>query len=326
LRATLSNGRLPHALLFVGSPGVGRLQVARDLAHVVLCEDADEGAGWCGRCAGCRLFSSEQHPDYFEAGVPEGRQQLPIAVVRRLQDAAALKPVKGARRVFVVRDAERITIEAANCFLKTLEEPPGGAMFVLLASSLRRIPETITSRCRIVRFASLAPGRLAAALRNEGLDAPDAEWLARRCWGSPGLAGRFAERELPALNHELLAQLAALRPADNLRLSDWLNAQATTWGGPGAGAREALQELLECAAGFYRDAALVAAGCDESLLVNGAAGDDVRRAAEGRSADDLLEAADLVLETLERVGSNANSRLALDRMFTRLARLPAADG
>jgi hypothetical protein len=158
------------------------------------------------------------------------------------------------------------------------------------------------------------------------MDAPDAEWLARRCWGSPGLAALFAEKDLAAVNREILAELAGLGPEDNLRLSDWLNAQATTLGGPGAGAREALQELLECAAGCYRDMALAAAGCDEGLLFNGAAADDVSRAAEGGSPDAFLERADLVLETLERVGANANSRLALDRMFTRLARLAGRQG
>jgi DNA polymerase-3 subunit delta' len=326
LRATLRSGRLPHALLFTGSPGTGRLQVARDLAHVVLCTDSREPDGWCGSCPGCRAFQANGHPDYVEVGVPSGRQQLPIAVIRDLQHAAGLKPVRAARRVFVVKDVERITIEAANCFLKTLEEPPGGALCILLASSLRRIPETIVSRCRVVRFANIEPGRLAEELQRGGLDDPDAQWLARRCWGSPGLAGEFAEKDLAAINRELLSELAGLGLGDNLRLSDWLNARAAALGGPGPGAREALQELLECAAGCYRDMALAAAGCDEALLFNGAAAGEVRRAAEGGSTDEFLERADLVLETLERVGANANSRLALDRMFTRLARLPGGHG
>ena len=317
LGALLRSGRLPHALLFLGSAGTGRLATARELAGVLLCSEAAEPDESCGRCTDCRMLAAGTHPDYAEVGLPEGRQALPLQVVRDVQHAAGLKPVRAARRVFVVRDAERVTEEAANAFLKTLEEPPGGCVFVLITSSLRRIPETIVSRCRLVRFANIAPDVLGRRLEAQGYEPDDAHWLAGRCWGAPGLAERLGRAGLHELNRELIARLQSASPDDNLSLSDWLAGQAR--GAGGASAREALQDMLECLAVYCRDLALLAAAPQgPHPLVNRGSEPELRERSAGGSAEQFLDHADTVMETIEMVGANAQMRLALDRMFTLL--------
>jgi DNA polymerase-3 subunit delta' len=304
VRALLRSGRLPHASIFLGSQGTGRLALARELARVLLCGEAEEPDQYCGRCRDCRLLEAERHPDYQELARPSGRQLFPIEAVHDLQAVAALKPVRAGRRVFVVRDADRMSMEAANCFLKTLEEPPGGCLFVLIAASLRDVPETIVSRCRLVRFANLPPHALAGRLRGAGLEEEDAEWLARRAWGSPGLADQLAAAGLHGSNRELVRKLGGLRLEQNFALSDWLSAEARRAAAESEmSPRIALEELLECALLYYRDAALAA-----------------------ERPEPILERADLVLEAIERIGANANRRLALDDLFTRLALLEAAPG
>lgn len=320
LRAMLQRGRLPHAFLFVGSAGTGRTAVARELARVILCSRRDTPDDYCGRCDDCLACEAGRHPDYYEVGVPQGKQSLPIETIRQVQHRAGLKPVRAPRRVFVVGDAERMTIEAANCFLKTLEEPPGRCFFVLVASSLRQIPETIVSRCQVIRFGNLPPDVLQQRLEADGMEPEDARWLARRAWGSPGLAARFHETGLHLFNRELVEKLHGLSAADNFALSDWLSKEAAVSAASGAESRIALQELLECIAVYYRDLALAAAGGGAPQdLVNGAAAETIAEAAAGAEPDAFLEPAELVLETIERVGSNAYRRLALDHMFTRLA-------
>lgn len=321
LRAMLASERLPHACLFVGSAGTGRLSAARELARTVLCSTGVKRDAPCGQCADCRLFGKGNHPDYRESGVPEGKQSLPIEAVREVQRTAALRPVRAGRRVFVIRDADRMSIEAANSFLKTLEEPPGSCVFVLIASSLRPIPETILSRCRIVRFANLSPDILRSRLEAAGLEGSDARWLARRAWGSPGLAEQLRQQGLHDFNRELVARLHGLAPQDSLALSDWLLAKAEGAASSAAERRIAVQDLLECAALYYRDAALAAASSPaESDLCNSAARDGIGELAARTSADDSLDRAQRVLEAIERIGANANSRLVLDWMFTHLAR------
>jgi len=330
LRAALQTGRLPHACLFVGSVGTGRLAAARELARVLLCRASKHPDAYCGRCDDCRFFEAGTHPDYAETGVPEGKQLLPIEAVRRVQNAAALKPVRGDRRVFVVRDAERMTLEAANCFLKMLEEPPGGSVFILIASSLRKIPETIVSRCRIIRFANLVPDVLQARLEAGGVASDDAHWLAWRVWGSPGLAARFQEQGLPAFNRQLVEKLHRLSPDEGLAMSDWLSGTAKEVAASGPEQRIALQELLECAAAYYRDLALAATargvapgvspGGKECDLHNLAAEKEIESSATRTPPDDFLDRADLVLGAIEQIGAHANSRLALDHLFICLGR------
>lgn len=319
LRATLQRDRLPHAFLFVGSTGTGRAAMARELAQVVLCEGKDRPDDCCGRCGSCLLFARGAHPDYGEVGLPEGRQSLPIDTVRRVQRSAALKPVRAARRVFVIRDVERMSIEAANCFLKTLEEPPGRCFFVLIASSLRRLPETIVSRCRVVRFANLALEVLQRRLEADGVQPDDARWLARRAWGSPGLADGLKQADLHAFNRELVERLRELSVDDNFALSDWFSKKATENAASAAESRDALQELLECVAAYYRDLALSAAGgTDPAEPFNSALEDVITEPAAGVPPDAFVERAELVLEAIERIGGNAQRRLALDDLFTQL--------
>lgn len=299
LRALLGSGRLPHALLFAGSVGTGRLAAARELARVLLCSAGKQPDGYCGKCDDCHLTAASRHPDYSETGVEEGKHLVSIEAVLEMQKKAALKPVRAGRRVFVLRDAERMSLEATNCFLKTLEEPPGACVFVLIASSLRRMPETVISRCRVLRFANMPPALLAERLEAAGMDVGDAHWLARRVWGSPGLAKQLQEAGLPEFNRRLVEKLAKLSGEDAFAFSDWILAEAKKRSATGAESRISLQELLECAAAYYRDLALAAAA----------------------EPDALLDRADLVLDTIERIGANAQSRLALDHMFFRLTRI-----
>ena len=321
LRAALRSGRLPHAYLFVGSSGTGRLAMARWLAQVLLCRRKVEPDECCGECDDCVAVASGRHPDYREAGVPAGKQLLPIDTIRDLQRAASLKPVLGVRRVFTVTEAEMMTIEAANCFLKTLEEPPGACFFVLIASSLRQIPETVVSRCQVVRFRNLPPDDLQHRLEEQGMDPEDAHWLARRSWGSPGLAQRLREMGLAAFNRELVQRLRAMSLEDNFGLSDWLDGLAKEGAASAARSRTALQEVLECALLYYRDLALAAAARGGTAeLCNRAGEDGIKELASGVEPDAFVEDAELVLETIEGIGANANRRLALDRLFTGLAR------
>jgi len=319
LEAALRTGTVAHAYLFVGPSGVGRAALARRFAAVLLCDAGGQEA--CGRCRSCRAFNASNHPDYREVGVPEGKQDVPIALIRSLEREAALKPVLAQRRVFVVRDAERMSLEAANCFLKTLEEPPGSCCFILVATSLWDIPQTVVSRCGVVRFVGLRPERVEEELRREGLDEDDARWLARRSWGSPGRARAFRDAGMLELNRELTAELLALGPGEGLRLTDWLSEASS--GQSRAERRAFLQELLECVAVFYRDLAVAAVAGDEAELFNRGIGDKIERLAASMPVDTIVECADRALEAIERVGANANSTLTLDDLFLHLGRAAA---
>lgn len=154
LRRALSGGRLAHAYAFVGPSGSGRMTTARAFAHALLCETGQA----CGACRGCTLVARGQHPDLHvlvptpPESNPKGARTIRIGAVRELERQASLRPALAGRRVFILDEADRMTDDAPQAFLKFLEEPPPGTVVVLVLSGVRAVPATVISRCQIVRF------------------------------------------------------------------------------------------------------------------------------------------------------------------------------
>ena len=153
LRRALADERVAHAWAFVGPVGSGRTTAALAFAQALLC--AERG---CGRCRACALVSARQHPDLHlitstpPESNPKGARAVRIAAIRDLERRAALRPVLGPVKVFVVDDADRMTGEAPQAFLKTLEEPPPRTVLILVLPRVQAVPATVLSRCQIVRF------------------------------------------------------------------------------------------------------------------------------------------------------------------------------
>jgi DNA polymerase-3 subunit delta' len=208
----MGQGRLPHAFLFVGPEGVGKRLFARTLAQALLCERRPESAlEPCGECPACLQVAAGTHPDVLEVARPEDKHELPIKVIRELVHDLGLSPMRGRRRVAIVDDADDLSEEAANAFLKTLEEPPEGSALILIARSAETQLVTVVSRCRVVRFDPLPKVELAAVLREQGVapDEAEAARLAERGEGSVGRARGLSDAGLEDFRRQLLDALAA---------------------------------------------------------------------------------------------------------------------
>ena len=166
LRRALAGGRVAHAYAFVGPAGAGRMTTARAFAQALLCET---GQG-CGRCRGCLLVASGQHPDLLVIVPtppdrnPKGTPAIRIDTVRDLERQASLRPALGGRRVLILDGAERMTSETPQVFLKFLEEPPPETVVILVLPGIRAVPATVISRCQIVRFQPRGDGHATAAV------------------------------------------------------------------------------------------------------------------------------------------------------------------
>jgi DNA polymerase III delta' subunit len=218
IQRALRSGRTPHAYLFHGPSGVGKELAARALAARLLC-DADTArpeADACGVCRSCELCARQAHPDLHlvERGLhrfhpdPTVRARrglfLSVDVVRQfLVQPAVAAPALGRRRVFIVRDAEQMNEQAQNALLKTLEEPPGAACLILIASFKGRLLPTILSRCQQVPFDPLPTPFVTDRLRAAGVGADDARLLAGLTQGQLGLALRWARADVPQALHDI---------------------------------------------------------------------------------------------------------------------------
>lgn len=157
LAERLDADRVPHGILLTGSASVGKGQLARNFASALLCSNRQQEGVPCGECASCRYTSAGSHPDLHEIGLEEDARWLKIDQIRQLSRQAALTSSLGRYQVFIVNPADRLTVSAANAFLKTLEEPRADSVLLLVAESMRRLPITILSRCQ--RFHVATPSR-----------------------------------------------------------------------------------------------------------------------------------------------------------------------
>jgi DNA polymerase-3 subunit delta' len=153
LARALESGRVAHAYAFLGPSGTGRTAAALTFAAALLC--AKSG---CSACRDCRLAAARQHPDLHvieptpNPNNPKGPQYIRIDQIHELGRKAGMKPAMAARKVFILDDAEKMTTDSPEAFLKTLEEPPAQTVMILILPTARAVPPTILSRCHIVRF------------------------------------------------------------------------------------------------------------------------------------------------------------------------------
>ncbi len=211
LRRALESGRVAHAYAFVGPAGAGRTTTALAFAAALLCPQGGRHAR--GACRACESVAAGRHPDLHlivptpPESNPRGTRLLRIGAIRELARQASLKPLTAARKVFILDDADRMTDDAPQAFLKTLEEPPAATVMILILARARAVPATVLSRCHIVRFAPRGDDRaeavgevreLVAEVRAKGSDAlfrraqhvdreraerlVDACWLLQRDW------------------------------------------------------------------------------------------------------------------------------------------------
>ena len=221
LRSSLTSERITHAYLFTGPAGSNKTQAAFAFAQALVCPKGAKGprGSACGACDGCSRAKRRVHPDvHFYA--PEGASAYLIEQIREIVADVALAPIQAKRKIYIIDRADLMNVNAANAFLKTLEEPPEGVVFILLGRTRESVLPTIVSRCQIVPFRHIPPTEAAAIVsQNTGADAALARQAIEACSGSITRAIGFIREKGNARIHfrqELLYQLAR---AD--RMDDW---------------------------------------------------------------------------------------------------------
>lgn len=198
LKSAYLADRLPHGLIFGGPAGVGKATTARAMAALFLCERPNKTTP-CGACDSCRVLESGNHPDYHvvtkeliryhdKTGKSKGIE-LSIHVIRpEVIDPAGRKAAMGRGKVFVIEQADLMNPQAQNALLKTLEEPAGRTLIVLLTDQPGALLPTIRSRCQLVYFSALCEQFVAKALRGRGIEPKVADRAAELSRGSLGVA------------------------------------------------------------------------------------------------------------------------------------------
>ncbi len=309
LQQGLRSGRTAHAYLFAGPDGVGKRAAALALAQALNCEGGAARADGCGTCRSCRKIAKGLHPD-VQIIAPAGAN-MKIDQVRALEADAALGLYEGKRKVFVLDGAERMTEQAANAILKTLEEPPGRSVLILLTTTPSALPPTIVSRCQTVMFSALPDDTLHAYLVQRGLDQGEARLIVSFSRGSLGRALGPGAASLASSRDQLLDELERAFRGGPAALIETAEKRAKD--------RETVQQQCELLSAWLRDLMVARVSRSHEWLVNRDRGQRVARRAGELSPHAILDGFRAVHAAMEGLARNANPRLTLEHLLFRLS-------
>jgi DNA polymerase-3 subunit delta' len=314
LQAALRQNRVGHAYLFHGETAIGKRLTALRFAQAVNCEttEAVNGQDACGHCRSCHQLDAGIHPDFvLITPDPElSNPQIKIEEIRALEEQMVYRPLVAQRRVVLIDEADRMTLGAANALLKTLEEPPGYSMLILVTSRPYSLPVTIRSRCQPVRFAAPGQAQVEALLAaRRSLSGTDARFLAAL---TQNRLGEALETDLASAREKQRQFAGILAPSSLQSVGSVLSvAEALCREDRGP-------EALEWLARWIRDLILVRMGAEQASLVNIDRVSALQEAARSADTDCLLALMDDIEGFQRAAHRNLNLQLALESIMLRL--------
>ena len=316
LNEAIHRDRMPHAWLFTGQPNIGKYKTAVALAQKLNCRESGEDA--CGKCDFCLQIATLSFPD-FQVIVPDGKI-IKIDQIRNSLNWLYLHTDQAKKRVMILDGAQHLGREAANAFLKTLEEPAPHTLLILIAQSTQQLLETIVSRCQQIRFRPLTMEISERILRETtDLTVEKIKLLSALGMGS--------------LDGNLVSSFELVQSVQNTAISWLTNFSHETleemlrtcekWGKSKNGEWNLLLDFLET---WFRDLTWISYGLSEENLINRTANIEgnriiaLRKCGEYFSLQQIYEIFNLIAELRRAIELNANKSLALESLCLHLYR------
>ena len=298
--------RLPHALLFTGAAGVGKYDFAKALAALVLCDNPASEKYACGKCKSCQWFAAGSHPDLYDVGLVEKSKVMKVDQIRELCDKLSATSHRGGHQVAIIYPAETMHRAAANALLKTLEEPAGQVLIILVSHQAGSLPATIVSRCQQLALRADADEATLAWLSQQLPSGVDAQLLLAMAENAPLRALAMSKQDYLSLRDGLLTCLYEIRQRqiDPLAsISQWL--------------KQDLPILLHALFTLVSDIARLQLGAHMQYVVNKDRLQQLSSLAKTLSALSLQDFIRLLQEARRVLakGAHINVQLLLERVF-----------
>ena len=294
---------LPCAYLILGPPHTGKTTLALDFACLMNCEGGERP---CGGCSSCRRIISGKHPDVVVIKAREGKEEVGIDQIRGMEREASIPPFEGVAKTFIIQ--ERLSLEAANSLLKTLEEPPQKTLFILTSSHREALPLTIISRCQEVELRPLRFSAVQGELEDKGVPEDKARLLAHLSGGRIGWAmSALRDEGVISRREEVLKDVACRFGLSTGQRLQSLNVPRN------------LDELLNLWEGLWRDVLLFQARVPDSIC-NLDMMPEIRDIASKLKLSQVVHFLLLLSKARENLQKNANPRISLELLLINMPR------
>ena len=287
LSNSIKSNMISHAYMFEGPSGVGKNTMARDLATTLLEME--------------NLFNS---PDYIEI-TPDGNS-IKIAQIRKLQSDILVKPYK-SYKIYVIDEAQKMTVEAQNALLKTLEEPPKYAIIILITNNKESLLDTIKSRCEIIKFTPIPLVEVADYLTQIGVDKNRASLLANFSRGSMQKAIELSESEdFHIMRDEVQKYVETFLTGSMLDIMD-IQSSIEKY-------KDNITNVLDLIVNYFRDIMMVKENVDSSMIINLDRLVFIKNMSTKITYSQLSKIIDIIEETKNKLRSNCNFNISIQVM------------
>lgn len=302
--------RLAHAYLFVGPEDIGKSETALRIAKLVNCEGQEETVPQepCDQCPSCRKIDSGNHPDVFVIDRGE-EQSIKIVQIREMIKRNQLKAFEARKKVFIIKNAEKLTLEGSNALLKTLEEPTDSSLLLLTTSVPEKNLDTIKSRCQRIQFFPVSNDRLEVQLKDAfSLEDHPSRFLAYFSEGCLGKATRLNEDKFFGRKNEIIDNIV-FQGNNEQYIKEVLTDKERT------------KEVLDVILCWFRDLLLVKVGADTGRLVHADRIDDLLGLEPRYSFRQVKDIIQEAVNASRLLGENLNIKIPLillrEKIWTR---------
>jgi DNA polymerase III subunit delta' len=292
----VSKGTLSHAHLIVGEDGIGKSFLAREFARKILGKQEDR-----------------QYVDILEFRVSRNKKSIGVDEIRGIIEEINKRPFEGDKKVIVIYNGDRITVQAQNAFLRTIEEPPKGVFIFILCESNELILDTIKSRCQLHKLSKLNSQEIKRFLDNKypDINQNERETIISFCDGIPGRAEKFMENEVFKSIRNITVKLL-------ININDMKDYEVLSYEEQFVKLKDSWEEILWSLLSYIRDILLYKDTGKEELIINKDKFAEIKEAAALFSFNKLYNIINLINDTRENLNSNTNANLAYDVMLLKM--------
>jgi len=309
---SLKENKISSSYIFVGSKGTGKKLTAIEFAKAVNCLNLSKNSDACEDCQSCSEISKQCSPDLKI--IEPIKSSIKIEQIREMRKEIELKPFKNKKKIYIIDKAEKMTIEASNCLLKTIEEPPYYAIIILICSKIDPILPTIVSRCQIVNFGLISSNKIKEFLlnKNKNLEKEKAEIISKLAQGSIGSALKLLpDKEYFIRREEVLDYLTDISPG---KYGDDIFAKVEKM----LSKIDRIEEILEMIKLWYRDILIIKNTGDQKHIANCDKLEELAKKSQIYPQNMLIDILDYLEQAEEYLMKNVNKRLILERLYIKI--------